>query len=148
MQGIYLGAKKVIAYLGEEADGSEQLPALLNQIAKAHIDDIDKKHLTSSGQLGVWSMNEYLEVGLPPYDDPAWHAFRLFLSRPWFVTVWIMQEGLANADLEVAYGWWTMRGAAFFSMIHVAMDSSLLNSRSQYHLTTSQTVVVEAPEAQ
>ncbi|OAL44908.1 hypothetical protein IQ07DRAFT_463725, partial [Pyrenochaeta sp. DS3sAY3a] len=72
MYRLYAKAEKVVAYLGDEADGSENVPAILEHIGSAF----------------TQSINEFGES-----------QGEKFIRPPWFIRVWIMQEALAAKQL-------------------------------------------------
>ena len=99
MYQIFCQAKRVIAYLGEEADGSQNVPNFLRQVqAAACKGKCDTE--------GLWSAEDLKTLRLPPYRDEAWTMLQRFVMRSWFVRVWIVQEALAARKLEFLCGEW------------------------------------------
>lgn len=99
MPKIYTYAGKVLVHLGLEADGSEQLPELLEKIGKAESARIRERDMPPE---------EFLSNGLPPPDDIAWEALVTFLCRPWFLRVWIIQEVVLARDIRFFCGEWEL----------------------------------------
>ena len=113
MYKIFCQAKRVIAYLGEEADGSQNVPNFLRQIqAAASSPECDTE--------GLWSEQDLKTLRLPPYQDEAWTMLQRFVMRPWFVRVWIMQEALAARDLEFLCGEWSLPAAPVVQTLMMA----------------------------
>jgi hypothetical protein len=115
MYDIYQGAKQVLAYLGPEADGSEDIPDFINEILMAILNrrlqgrfDDPGSQYTSLGQ-----------SGLPGLEDKRWEAFRKFLQRPWFTRVWIIQEAVSAKKLYMMFGGWTVNSASFFTVVQL-----------------------------
>ncbi|MCJ1391138.1 hypothetical protein MMC18_004000 [Xylographa bjoerkii] len=125
MQNIYANAVKVIVYLGDEADGSENLPKLFQQLHDASFRGIDTDGLDDTGLTLPWTEADCIKFGLPSHEDKIWASFRAFLPRPWFVRVWIIQEALAARDLKIICGKWLMKGDFIFHMIQFAMQRDL-----------------------
>lgn len=104
MYRIFCQAKRVIAYLGEEADGSQNVPNFLRQIqAAASSPECDTE--------GLWSEQDLKILRLPPYQDAAWTMLQRFVMRSWFTRVWIMQEALAARNLKFLCGDWYLPAA-------------------------------------
>lgn len=122
---IFSKAEKVIAYLGDEADGSERLPNLLKRINDAHFEDAEDQ--TDSGKLFIrpWVEGDWVRLGLPPSEDEAWLSLEKFISRPWFVRVWIMQEALAAKELFIICGQWLAPARYIFRVVKIALARRL-----------------------
>ena len=104
MYRIFCQAKRVITYLGEEADGSQNVPNFLRQIqAAAFSPECDTK--------GLWSEQDLKTLRLPPHRDEAWTMLQRFVMRSWFTRVWIIQEALAARNLEFLCGEWSLPAA-------------------------------------
>jgi len=99
MYSIYSSAQSVTAYLGSEADGSQNIPSILGRIIKAHWRDDPPTQ-------DFWTEEEYEERGLPPADSKEWNTLQKFMARPWFSRAWILQEALAARDLKIRCGLW------------------------------------------
>jgi len=97
MPKIYFSATRVLAYLGDEADGSEDLPLLFDKLLKA-----DFHHISADDISDL----ELVKNGLPVQDDLSWDVLVAFVSRPWFERVWIVQEVVMSRDLRVFCGAW------------------------------------------
>ena len=110
MYRIFCQAKRVIAYLGEEADGSQNVPDFLRQIQAA-------RSSPKCDTVDLWSEEDLKTLRLPPYKDEAWTMLQNFVMRPWFVRVWIMQEALAARYLEFMCGEWSLPAAPVVSTL-------------------------------
>lgn len=131
MYTIYTQAERVLAWLGEKADGSEHIPKLCKDIVKGHL-DFKEFHEDQSDHRGVqpwhyptdkvWDDETLEDYGLPPAGHRPWKSFRAFLQRPWFTRVWIIQEAVAAKNLLFLCGDWTMDdsliGAIMFAREH------------------------------
>ena len=112
MYRIFGQAKTVIAYLGEEADGSHKVPDFLEQIrAAASSPEGDTE--------GLWSEQDLKALRLPPHEDEAWTMLQRFVMRSWFVRVWIMQEALAARKLDFICGEWSLPAAPVILILMV-----------------------------
>ena len=113
MYRIFCQAKRVSAYLGEEADGSQHVPNFLRQIqAAGSSPECDTE--------GLWSEQDLKTLRLPPYQDAAWRMLQRFVMRPWFVRMWILQEALAARKLEFLCGEWSLPAAPVVQTLMVA----------------------------
>jgi Heterokaryon incompatibility protein (HET) len=120
MYRIFSKAEKVIAYLGDEADGSERLPNLLRRINDAHFKDAEDQADSDKLFIQPWVEEDWVRLGLPPSEDEAWLILEKFISRPWFVRVWIMQEALAAKELVVICGQWLVPALNIFKLVKIA----------------------------
>ena len=96
MGEIYATAQTVIAWLGEPTlESSEAL-----EFAKFLVHTI--KQLEEIGE----SVNLETLTRLPLCEYPSahWMALRLFLERPWFERVWIIQEVVAAPSVSIICG--------------------------------------------
>ena len=113
MYRIFGQAKRVTAYLGEEADGSQNVPNFLRQIQAA-------APIPESDTMDLWSEQDLETLRLPPYGDKAWTMLQRFVMRSWFVRVWIMQEALAARSLDFMCGEWFLPAAPVVQTLMVA----------------------------
>ena len=125
MYQIFSKAEKVIAYLGAEADGSEGLPDLLRRINDAHFADAEARHESNNLFIPPWAEEDRIRLGLPPSEDAVWLSLEKFISRPWFVRVWIMQEALAAKKLDLVCGRWLSPALNIFQVIKIALARQL-----------------------
>jgi hypothetical protein len=86
----------VVIYLGEEADGSGQIPELFRGLAYV-------RHLIKSRDAHPESRSEDSDhtPDLTPclVGSPAWTAARAFYGRPWMLRIWVIQEMGVAKDL-------------------------------------------------
>ncbi|KAF2804927.1 heterokaryon incompatibility, partial [Mytilinidion resinicola] len=113
MYDIFSTAKKVVAYLGHEADGSERIPELLARICAAHELTLNDANLKKMHCM-PWALSP---CGLPTSEDASWEVLRKFLSRPWFFRVWILQEALAARKMDIMCGTWLASADFIFSAL-------------------------------
>ncbi|KAK2053832.1 HET-domain-containing protein [Colletotrichum caudatum] len=108
MHDIYVGARRVLAYLGEEADASAEavelierywrvsLPNPLNAGARAFVEGVLSEPVPDA-PAGA-------EAELPPLGDDKWVAVSRFWNRPWFRRVWAVQEFVLARDVLMICG--------------------------------------------
>ncbi|KAK2004386.1 HET-domain-containing protein [Colletotrichum falcatum] len=108
MHDIYVSARRVLAYLGEEADGSGEavelierywrvsLPNPLNAGARAFVEGLLSEPVPDAPAGG--------EADLPPQGDDRWMAVSRFWNRPWFRRVWVVQEFILARDVLMICG--------------------------------------------
>ena len=73
---IFSKAKSVVAYLGEESDGSEHVPEILARVQNS------SANAEPNARIDTWAENDLAALGLPPYSDQSWTALQKFVSRP------------------------------------------------------------------
>ena len=83
MSRIFSCAVRVIIDLGDEDGTLTQAVTAMNRILHTSQELRAKCHLHPKPL-------EYL--GLPGFEDPMWLALARFLSRPWFMRIWCVQE--------------------------------------------------------
>jgi hypothetical protein len=76
MGRIYSQCYMGLIYLGEEADGSGEIPDFIERLVPAVLSD--------EAQVSHFHENP----ALPDEDDSGWQALRSLLERPWFLRVW------------------------------------------------------------
>jgi heterokaryon incompatibility protein (HET) len=123
MHEIFSNAKKVVAYLGYEADGSEKIPELLARICSAS-DLASKDVKIKRFHCTPWALALY---GLPPSGDKLWEALRKFLCRPWFFRAWILHEALAARKLDMLCGTWVVSADFIFMSLIFSIGHRLPN---------------------
>ncbi|GJC78438.1 heterokaryon incompatibility protein 6, OR allele [Colletotrichum liriopes] len=108
MHDIYVSARRVLAYLGEEADGSKEaieliekywrvsIPNPLNAGARAFVEDLLSEPVPDAPTGG--------EAELPPQGDEKWMAVSRFWNRSWFRRVWVVQEFILARDVLMICG--------------------------------------------
>jgi len=98
MRRIYSQCRSGVIYLGEEADGSEEIPGFLRRLVPGIVSD--------KGNNKNWHENPLL----PDENDPGWKALHSLFERPWFLRVWIIQEFALPRDLLMICGEWELEG--------------------------------------
>ncbi|KAL0930512.1 ankyrin and het domain protein [Colletotrichum truncatum] len=105
---IYVGSRRTLAYLGEEADGSKEameliekywrvnIPNPLNAGARAFLEDLQGEPVPDA-PTGA-------EAELPAEGDEKWLAVSRFWNRAWFKRVWIVQEFILARDVLMICG--------------------------------------------
>ncbi|KAF8847081.1 HET-domain-containing protein [Acephala macrosclerotiorum] len=79
MGTLYLYATRVIAWLGEEANGSNEAFAILGQLEELEGDEAIAQFVEST-------------------PDSKWEAFDTLAQRPYFRRVWMAQEVAVNGE--------------------------------------------------
>ncbi|KAK5201593.1 hypothetical protein LTR16_002130 [Cryomyces antarcticus] len=94
MGKIFGGARKVVAWFGEEAEDS-----------KAGLQAASNLLRVMARYPGMQLNNINLEShGLPKPGHKRWQALGAVLRRPWFSRVWVIQEVVLSSRVEVACG--------------------------------------------
>ena len=94
MKEIYVKAQTVIAWLGEEADRSDNALALLRTLAGSYGDERKALELESR----LFAEPEYLGRG-------SWLALHEFMKRPYWSRLWIIQDiVLGSSRLQILCG--------------------------------------------
>lgn len=97
---IFSKADKVIAYLGDEADGCEHLPELLGRTNAFHSKDSRDKGDTKSLFKKHCVEDDWVRLRLPESDNDAWTSLEKSISRLWFVRMWILPETSSAISLR------------------------------------------------
>jgi hypothetical protein len=105
MCNIYRGAQRVVVYLGEEADGSEQMPELFR--AMAYIRALIKSS-EANPNAKLEHSDHTSDVTPCLAGSSAWAAARAFYGRPWMRRVWVIQGMVVAKDLVFVCGNWQL----------------------------------------
>ncbi|KAM0228241.1 hypothetical protein ACHAPO_010889 [Fusarium lateritium] len=89
MKEIYSSSLGTIIWLGSSVPGLDKLLALVNTMSSFHKADINP---TGTRKRSRYTKEEFLKLGLPAAQSPAWSAFGEILCRPWFIRSWVIQE--------------------------------------------------------
>lgn len=117
MQQIYSRAFRTVAYLGDEADGSDAALELHEKIAKIDFSALPEKYVTT----------EWLKAhGLPRLQDSAWLAWQTFWRRPWFRRAWVLQEFILGQDVTLICGRKKIGWKKFVSATEKMQDFNLM----------------------
>ena len=93
MKRIYIGARKVLVWLGDHDGDSQMGMALAEQL----------RRLCASNQ-GRNDPSLLDSPGLPRRGDRKWRALAAVLDRPWFHRTWVVQEVCMNDHVELILG--------------------------------------------
>jgi hypothetical protein len=107
MSLIYRYAKRVVVWLGEASDTTEQALWFLDKLSDASekFGGVEQRLVRS-----VWywpELKEFLgvEVGVQAYYRPGpVQALNDFMQRPWFSRLWIVQEVTSAREIHVLCG--------------------------------------------
>ncbi|KAF2029305.1 HET-domain-containing protein [Setomelanomma holmii] len=116
MTRIFGQAARVVAHLGDEKDGSEILPSVLQKI-RDH--DTYRQKQGRNGLDHFWD-----ELEMPPKNLEVWQPIRSFLDRPWFRRSWIIQEVLLAQDIQMYCGNWELEWGLFEGPARIAAASA------------------------
>ncbi|PMD58068.1 HET-domain-containing protein [Hyaloscypha bicolor E] len=97
MRQIYHKAQRVIAYLGEAADNSQEIYDLMGPIT---LIAFNRQHRLCE--------EEYEESGLPPRSHSTWRAFHQLFRRAWFTRYWVIQEIILGREVDLICGEWVL----------------------------------------
>ncbi|KAI9786881.1 MAG: hypothetical protein M1839_005112 [Geoglossum umbratile] len=125
MRIIFSGAEHVIAYLGEEMDGSQHIPDICRTILHGVIIWRQTNPLSDAPSENFMFPEHFEGVGLPSDSDRAWDIFMEFLARSWFLRVWIVQEAVCARKLTFVCGSWTMAREVLWSTVQVGTTHAL-----------------------
>jgi hypothetical protein len=126
MKEIYSKAKLVHVYLGEEADGSNDIPKLYGTIIDVY-GKLCEKNVSSQigGVMEFPPLRELESIGLPNVHAPIWETHRAFLRRPWFRRKWILQEVVLARNLLFFCGPWACRGDVMVASWYISIVAQL-----------------------
>ena len=119
MRQIYQCSIRVVVWLGEHAQDSEQGADLLLQIQRLAVENDEK----GSDLAQALSSKDLLELGLPSVDSGKWQSLEALLWRPWFTRIWIIQELAVSKEAIVmcadkSFPWADVAHAARFILEH------------------------------
>ena len=128
MRTIFESAERVIAWLGEEKDGSHQAIETLFQIRMIDI----KPDLWPSTLPAIplsWGGKN-----VPSRADSNWTGIGKLLSRAWFQRSWIVQELVLASNVTVICGSWEVDWDDLFRAITICREVV----QAEAHLTPEQ----------
>jgi hypothetical protein len=97
MAKIYAYARQVLAWLGEEADGSNEVMEQIRAEADQRIRSQSHSSILNQTDTGVSDI-----------------SMRLFLTRPWFRRIWVLQEIAAARSISFICGARELSGSCFY----------------------------------
>ena len=105
MQRVYGECDECMIYLGEERDNSSIVPEFLTELYNGFV-GLDNEGVRPGDRILDSTHDSYTSI--PKRDHPGWVAIRLFISRPWFRRVWVIQEFALPRLVTMVCGDWTM----------------------------------------
>ncbi|GAB7355540.1 hypothetical protein MBLNU459_g6019t2 [Dothideomycetes sp. NU459] len=118
MAEIYRSAKRVLIWLGPEADRSDEAMAYIaNLDADLYSREFEQyERYRESGERNTrdWVLAQSLQL---VQDTDIHHALESLLCRPWFRRVWIQQEAVPCPDTVVVCGKKTVPWKQLFAFI-------------------------------
>ena len=106
MQRVYGECDECMIYLGEERDNSTIVPEFLEELYNGYVSLYNDEGVRLGDHISSITHDSYISI--PKWDHPGWVAFRLFISRPWFRRVWVIQEFALPRLVTMVCGDWTM----------------------------------------
>ncbi|KAL8801197.1 MAG: hypothetical protein Q9182_004646 [Xanthomendoza sp. 2 TL-2023] len=111
MRDIYAKAQKLYVWLGPESnDGQAGLHILVK------ICDLSSQGKIDQGGPPLDFDDDQLQsLGLPETTSPIWRALLVFLSRPYFTRMWVLQElAVAKKDISIMCGEYILSYQVFY----------------------------------
>ncbi|KAL8764777.1 MAG: hypothetical protein Q9209_007886 [Squamulea sp. 1 TL-2023] len=101
MRDIYARAQKLYIWLGPKH--SDGMPALLTLYKICRLES--EGFMDQEKSLLEFDSDQLHRLGLPRTDSPVWQALLIFLSRPYFKRMWVLQElAVARSDISIMCG--------------------------------------------
>ena len=123
---VYQSARRVLVYLGEDEDDSEDLQDFIPRIVSAS----KRSKAARNPILDIFQLSrtEKKEFGVP---DPLWdllsiNALMTLRQRKWFQRVWIIQELLLAKEAIFICGRWECSWLDFLVAVDFTMGTGLL----------------------
>jgi hypothetical protein len=82
MYEIFSKASKVVAFLGDESDGSDNVPELLETIRVANCRYVEECPGIASQKEGAWTVEDLGRLGLLSINAEEWKYLEKFMCRP------------------------------------------------------------------
>lgn len=117
MGHIYTYARRVIVWLGEEAEGSQHALEALRLTADQIKLDALKEELSLVLKRDMAPGFSASSSDPLPYSAEQWQAIARFIRRPWFGRLWVRQEAALARDAIVMAGEKTLSWLAFLGAI-------------------------------
>jgi hypothetical protein len=135
MGDVYCDAKRVLIWLGEEADESH---LVLDFVHKLRRTSALMKEAGIVGKLASLSIEQRRAVNAPSDLDlvlGGW-AMHSVMARPWFKRVWIIQEFLLAREAVLFCGKWEIAWTDFWEAFRIGMDFDIFNYGSNMPMLT------------
>ncbi|CAF9921475.1 hypothetical protein IMSHALPRED_005181 [Imshaugia aleurites] len=100
MKRLYSKCEECMIYMGTEGDNSDIVPGFLRELHNGYVGLYNND--------GMRPGDHVLPSSIPAPDHPGWLAFQLFMARPWFRRVWVIQEFALPRVVTMLCGKWTM----------------------------------------
>ncbi|KAK0517274.1 hypothetical protein JMJ35_000429 [Cladonia borealis] len=82
------------------------VPGFLKELYNGYVSLYNDEGVRPGDHISNTTHDSYISI--PKRDHPGWVAFRLFISRPWFRRVWVIQEFALPRLVTMVCGDWTM----------------------------------------
>lgn len=144
MTEIYTQATKAYAFLGEEADDSDEaFDFLIKLNEKLALEPDTEMTMDKSRWLETPSLDEFVAAAIIlQLDDEHTSviiAVSKLLSRPWFERVWIVQEVIVSKDVELVCG---SKSLHFGEFVHTFIRMGIGNNHAVELVTIRSEVAV------
>ncbi|RYP38014.1 hypothetical protein DL767_002742 [Monosporascus sp. MG133] len=148
---IFRSAQRVLAWIGEEEEGSREAVKRLRNLGKVlqgfrkAVDQPDR----------IKTMQHISSDYLPRGDVDTWHAVRSLLRRAWFSRIWTVQEAILASDLIIVCGgenitWDVFQEAASFIFRKELVDKNteffIADETTQHNILHLKKFRIEAQE--
>ena len=134
MRNIYSKASEVIAHLGEAANRSEEIPLCIDGIIQG-VEHWQQAHEWGSKPSPI-PEQDYVAYEIAPYNNVCWEIIKVFLTRPWFTRIWIIQEAVLARELTFICGDWALPAEIILYFAELAILHNLpLGQSSPHHAT-------------
>ncbi|RYP24429.1 hypothetical protein DL767_008599 [Monosporascus sp. MG133] len=113
---IFRSAEEVVAWLGDETEGSDRAVEALSQIR------------TLALRLPTWPLTfrsvpeSWHERSCPDDQDEVWACIEAFLTRKWFESVWVLQEIVFASSIIVLCGDWMIDWDTMFGAFKICVQ--------------------------
>lgn len=118
MGDIYTRASRVVVWLGPGNTDSKVGIALALRILEV-VGDRHHYHLEPTN---------LKSLSLPPYKDKSWRSLGLFLQRPWFSRMWVIQEVVMSSNAIFVCGDDILTMAQFEKLVDRLMNLTTYRS--------------------
>jgi len=112
MQKIYARANRVLIWLGEAANGSDDAMQFVAMLVSRFGDTFNQHEYDT-----IFSSSILTSMGLPDWDSSIWTALGHLLTRPYFERVWVVQEAVYAQDAIVVCGGESLPWSTFLGLI-------------------------------
>jgi len=141
MGDIYRRAMRVLICLGEQEDGSEQIPEIVAKLSRA--EEMIKDEGLSGQNAYQLSRADFKRFGLPSFFEfKLLEALAWLEKQPWFGRVWVIQELLLAREAVFLFGHWNLSYDLVIGAILFARNFRIYEQRGIYQTTLNHFVLL------